>query len=220
MDHDDTSVNSTEHTHYPAYLKYSKKLRPNIKPLTLDEWFERNSDIGIMDILLNDLGLNKEELKESQRIWREYCEEKKYAPDFYPGFINALEVYKNKEGIITVVSHSRRNMIEDHYKSKGNSFMPDFIFGWSYDRNKRKPHPYPIFEIVKRFEDNGISLENVLVIDDLKPGYVMARDAGVDFAAAGWGHNVKAIEDYMKKNSVAYFETVPEFRDFILKEAN
>ena len=41
---------------------------------------------------------------------------------------------------------------------------------------------------------------DLLMLDDLKPGYDMARAAGVDFAAAGWAYDVPEIEAFMRKN--------------------
>ena len=32
----------------------------------------------------------------------------------------------------------------------------------------------------------GFTREELLMLDDLKPGYDMAKSCGVDFAAAGW----------------------------------
>jgi len=54
------------------------------------------------------------------------------------------------------------------------------------------------------------------VVDDLKPGVLMAAAAGVDFAAAGWSHRVEEIERYMRANSVAYCARVDDLRALIL----
>ena len=53
------------------------------------------------------------------------------------------------------------------------------------------------------------------MVDDLKPGYDMARAAGVDFAAAGWAYDVPEIEAFMRKNCDFYFKTVQEFGTFL-----
>ena len=52
----------------------------------------------------------------------------------------------------------------------------------------------------------------ILVVDDLKPGYDMARAAGVDFAAAGWAYDVPEIADFMRKNCDFYLEKVEELK--------
>ena len=53
------------------------------------------------------------------------------------------------------------------------------------------------------------------MLDDLKPGYDMARSCGVDFAAAGWANNVPEIEQFMRKHCKYYFKTVAELDRFL-----
>ena len=50
--------------------------------------------------------------------------------------------------------------------------------------------------------------EELLVVDDLKPGYDMAKAAGVPFAAAGWANDIPQIENFMRRNCGLYFKTV------------
>jgi hypothetical protein len=44
----------------------------------------------------------------------------------------------------------------------------------------------------------------------------MARDAGVDFAAAGWSHRVAEIEQYMRANATAYCASIDDLRALII----
>jgi phosphoglycolate phosphatase/pyrophosphatase PpaX len=69
---------------------------------------------------------------------------------------------------------------------------------------ERKPSPHTLFELMKKY---SLSPSEVLVVDDLKPGYDMARGAGVDFAAAGWAYDIPEITDFMSK-----------FGDYFLKD--
>ena len=89
---------------------------------------------------------------------------------------------------------------------------PDLIFGWELDEHQRKPNPYPIVEIMKRF---NLNTNEIIVLDDLKPGLDMARSCNVTFAGAGWSHIVPEIENYMRNNSDYYFSTVESFNKFI-----
>lgn len=61
----------------------------------------------------------------------------------------------------------------------------------------------------------------MLVLDDLKPGYDMAKTANVRFAAAGWSNDIPEIEAFMRQNCDLYFKTVETFGDYLLhgKEA-
>jgi len=131
-------------------------------------------------------------------------------------FFEALMEFRNRGGKIAVVSHSEKGLIERDYRSLGpeKSFMPDIIQGWEYDEKKRKPSPYPVFKILRTF---NINPEHALILDDLKPGVVMAKAAVIHAADAGWGRSIPAIREYMRAHCIAYFETVKEFADFILE---
>jgi HAD superfamily hydrolase (TIGR01509 family) len=211
LDHDDTAVNSTAKIYYPAHLEVMSVLRPDKKPVTLDEWFLKNFHPGIMAYLTEELGMNDQEMEVEYEIWKKFA--RSIVPEFFPGFIETLVEYKKRGGIVAVVSHSEKMVIEKHYSSNRMELKPDIVFGWDYSEELRKPSPLPVLEILKAFH---LKPHQALVVDDLKPGIVMGKAAGVDVAAAGWGHNIPEIREYMKKNCIAYFKDVEEFKDFIL----
>ena len=64
-------------------------------------------------------------------------------------------------------------------------------------------------------EELDLQPEDLLMIDDLKPGYDMARKAGVDFAAVGWASDIPQIEAFMRQNCRHYFKTVAELDEFV-----
>jgi phosphoglycolate phosphatase/pyrophosphatase PpaX len=66
---------------------------------------------------------------------------------------------------------------------------------------------------MKRFD---LDSQEILVVDDLKPGLDMARSCNIPFVGAGWSHIIPEIKDYMKINSDYYFTTVESFKEFIL----
>jgi hypothetical protein len=39
----------------------------------------------------------------------------------------------------------------------------------------------------------------------------------VDAAAAGWAHDISSIREFMRETCVAYFATVREFAEFIVR---
>ncbi len=214
IDHDDTAVDSTRRVHYPAHLRSMEVLRPGVPPIDIDTWFQKNCDPGILRFLVDELGLTPEEMAVETRIWREFTA--RGAPHFYPGFLTALAAYKADGGRVVVVSHSETNVILEHYRgaANGHGVVPDLVFGWDTEPEKRKPYAYPVEETIRLL---ALQKRDVLVVDDLRPGVDMAMAAGVDAAAAGWGHDVPAIRDFMKRSCVAYFATVAEFAEFILK---
>ena len=89
---------------------------------------------------------------------------------------------------------------------------PDAVYGWERPEDERKPSPFPLRDLMRRF---SLRPEELLVIDDLKPGYDMARAAGVDFAAVGWANDIPQIEDFMRANCERYFKTVEELDAFL-----
>ena len=88
------------------------------------------------------------------------------------------------------------------------------IYSWDLPKEQRKPSPYTIFDLMKRFD---LKPSEVIVVDDLKPGYDMARGAGVDFAAAGWAYDIPEIENYMRKNCDFYVKSVEELRSLLFE---
>jgi phosphoglycolate phosphatase/pyrophosphatase PpaX len=214
IDHDDTAVDGTRRVHYPAHLKVMEIMRPHLPPVTLETWFEKNFDPGIMSFLVDELAMTPEELTLEHRIWREFTSRE--TPHFYPGFLDALAEYTSRGGLISVVSHSEEHVILSHYSgaANGHRVMPDLVFGWGLEPNKRKPHPYPVLETLRRLD---LAPRDVLVVDDLKPGVDMAEAAGVDVAAAGWSHDIPVIREFMQRSCVAYFATVADFAEFILR---
>jgi len=80
------------------------------------------------------------------------------------------------------------------------------------EADKRKPSPYPVREILKAF---SLKEKDALLLDDLKPGIVMAKSCCVPCAAAGWAHQIPVITEYMKTNADYYFSKVKEFADFM-----
>ena len=90
--------------------------------------------------------------------------------------------------------------------------MPDLIIGWEVGNDRRKPSPWPLEKIMT---DYSLSPNQLLVVDDSKPGYDMARACGVDFAAAGWANDLPEIEEFMRQNSTFYCKTVDELNHLL-----
>lgn len=208
IDHDDTAVDSTAAVHYPAHLEALRVLRPERTPPTVEQWLLRNFHPGIMEYLVDELGMSKAELAVEFEIWRSFTTGR--TPSFYPGFLDLLADYRRAGGRVAVISYSERDTIERHYRAAGDPpFVPDLIFGWDEDERKRKPNPWPVQEALRLLECDP---SEALIVDDLKPGILLSQASGVDFAAAGWGHRVPEIESYMRANSSVYCESVEDLR--------
>lgn len=210
MDHDDTTVNSTATIHFPSFLAYLEQVRPGLH-YTLDDYFRKNFDPGVMALFTGELGFSDEELEGEFRFWQDWVRTR--VPKAYPGIREILQRHRDAGGKIAVVSHSMRENIERDYRENGLP-EPDLIFGWEQPPEHRKPEAWPLQQIMETF---SLPPEKLLMVDDLKPGYDMARRCGVPFAAAGWANDIPEIEQFMRRNCDFYCKTVADL-DRLLEE--
>ena len=144
-----------------------------------------------MSLFQDELGFTDEELENEFTFWKSYVRTR--VPKAYPGIREIQERQKREGGLVCVVSHSMEQTILRDYRENGLP-TPDRIFGWDYPAEQRKPCPYPIEQLEREFD---LRPEELLVIDDLKPGYDMACACRVPFAAAGWANDIPEIERFM-----------------------
>lgn len=212
LDHDDTVVNSTATIHFPCFVEYVKKFHPELThEYTLDEYFRKNFHPGIVSLLCDEVGLSQEELALEEKYWHTYV--KSHIPSAYEGMREIISEFRARGGIIAVSSHSFSEYIRRDY-DHNNLPMPDYIWGWEISKEKRKPSPSTMIELM---EKTGVSASEILVVDDSKPGYDMARAAGCDFAAALWAFDVPEIENFMKENCDVHFKSPSELYDFLFE---
>lgn len=207
LDHDDTVVNSTATIHYPSFVRFMREYRPDEIP-TIEKYLFDNFQ-GLTHFFHEIMRFTPEEEAAQYACWADYVET--HVPPAFDGMADFLARYRVAGGHICVVSHSlRRNILRD-YRENGLP-EPDLVFGWESPASERKPSPYPLEQIMKSF---GFSRSELLMLDDLKPGYDMAKSCGVDFAAAGWSNDIPEIESFMRSNCDKYFKTVAGFSDFL-----
>ena len=211
LDHDDTVVNSTATIHYPSFVEYMAEKHPDIQ-MSLEDYFRYNFHPGVVAMFTEICGMSVAEMEDEERFWKEYT--RNHSPKAYPGIREILEEQKRRGGLITVVSHSYTENILRDYRENGLP-APDAVFGWEYPPEQRKPEPWPLYRIMEQF---GLKAEEMLVVDDLKPGYDMAAAAGVPFAAAGWANDIPEIEGFMRQNTPRYFKTVASLASFLFPE--
>lgn len=209
LDHDDTIVNSTESVNYVSFTHVLEKIRPGLK-MTLDEFYKLNFDPGFLPMCYDILKFNQEEMDFQVAYWQNYISQ--HIPDVYQGIKELLWDFDNAGGKIFVVSHSMARDIIRHYKEH-NLPTPQHVYGWEYEEAKRKPSTWPVEDIIK---NHGFKKEEILMVDDLKPGKVMAENSGISFAAAGWAHSIPEIVNYMMDESEIYCSSVYELREIIL----
>ena len=210
LDHDDTVVNSTATIHFPSFVEYLRVARPEIADnYTLEEFIRKNFNPGILSLFVDEVGLSSRELDEEQAFWETFV--KTRIPKAYEGLAELLFRYRESGGIIAVASHSITRFILRDYETNALP-MPDVIYGWDIPKEKRKPDPFAVNDVIERY---GFDKSEILMVDDLKPGFDMARAVGIDFAAAGWGYDVPEIESFMRAHSDYYLESVAELEKLI-----
>jgi phosphoglycolate phosphatase/pyrophosphatase PpaX len=212
VDHDDTCVDSTRHIHYPAHCEIIRRMRPDLAPESLDVWFEKNFHPGVFNYYTGELNFSPEEMKEEFAIWRSFTTTR--IPSFFPGMVDTLKSFRAAGGMVVVVSHSEEEHILRDYSHGAEGFIPDLVFGWHDDPERRKPHPWPALKALERL---GIDPRDAAMLDDLSPGIEMAGQLGIDTLGAGWGHHVPSIREEMKRRCRKYFSSVGEFRSFLLE---
>lgn len=208
FDHDDTVVNSTATIHFPCWVEYLKIYRPGMRQ-TLEDYFIKNFSPGFLEMARGEFGMSEEEIQGEVEFWKNYVSS--HIPEAYPGIREIMLRHKAEGGIIAVISHSMRENILRDYAANGLP-EPDIIYGWEQPEERRKPHPWPVEQVMQKL---GLKREELLMIDDLKPGYDMAAAAGIDFAAAGWANDIEDIENFMRSNSHYYFKKVEDLDTFL-----
>ena len=208
FDHDDTVVNSTATIHHPCFEAYLREYFPG-RSCSLEDYFLKNFEPGFIPMCREEYGLTDEDLQIEYRYWQDYVQSR--IPQAYPGLRELMERHKAQGGLLAVISHSTAWNIRRDYKANGLP-EPELVFGWEQPPERRKPNPWPLEELMRRL---SLQPSELLMIDDLKPGYDMARACGVDFAAVGWANDIPRIERFMRQNCRLYFKTVEELSAFL-----
>lgn len=201
LDHDDTVVRSEETVNYPSFLEALKVLRPG-RTITREEFTRWCFSPGFFALCSDYIGLTPEEIDVQYDMWRSYVAT--HIPPPYDGLCPILTRWKQEGGLLCVSSHSARENILRDYRLHFD-LEPDQIFDWDLGEDRRKPSPYALQEIMRLYD---LRPDELLMVDDLKPGYDMAHACGVPFACAGWSHDDPEIRAFLRRFSDFYLETV------------
>ena len=201
LDHDDTVVRSEETVNYPSFLEALKVLRPG-RTITREEFTRWCFSPGFSALCSDYIGLTPEEIDMQYDMWRSYVATHILPP--YDGLRPILMRWKQEGGLLCVSSHSARENILRDYRLHFD-LEPDQIFDWDLGEDRRKPSPYALQEIMRLYD---LRPDELLMVDDLKPGYDMAHACGVPFACAGWSHDDPEIRAFLRRFSDFYLETV------------
>lgn len=212
MDHDDTVVQSERTVNYPFFCQILSSYRPGAT-ITLDEYTRGCYHLGFADLCRQKFQFTEQEIVDEYLGWKEYI--KTHIPDPFPGIGQVLRRFQDEGGKICVVSHScNENITRDYSKHFG--MQPDDIFGWDLPESCRKPSDYALIQIQEKY---GFAPEEMLVVDDMKLAYTMAKKQHTPIAFAAWGRkNCPEIYEEMKRLCDYTFETPEEFGRFLFEE--
>jgi len=160
----------------------------------------------------NRFHFTDDELKTEHKQWMEYILQN--IPDSYPGIDRIIHRQKAEGGIICVVSHSHADNISRDYNAHFG-IQPDAIYGWELMPHQRKPNPWPLDDIMARFD---LKPEDILVVDDMKLACQMAKPLGIKVAYAGWsGMGVPSLTEEMEQLCDYSFDSTEELEKFLFE---
>lgn len=209
LDHDDTVVQSMKTLSYPFFLHVLSIFRPG-KTMAFEDYVQDCHHYGFAELCRLRFGFTEEELKKEHGMWMGYV--LNHTPDPYPGIDRIIHRQKAEGGLLCVVSHSSiENILRDYDAHFG--IRPDAIYGWERPEQERKPNPFPLLDIMKKYD---LRPEEILVVDDMKLACKMASPLGVKVAYAGWsGMGVPEIDEEMTRLCDLSFDSIAKFEEFL-----
>ena len=179
LDHDDTVVQSERTIGYPCFCQTLGRLRPGAM-LTFEDYVLGCHNLGFVEMCRKNWQFSDEEMQEEYQDWMDFV--RVHEPPPFPGIDRIIRRQKAEGGLICVVSHSNsRNISRDYDTHFG--IQPDMIYGCELPKVQQKPAPFPIEDIMRRYDLNA---KDLLVVDDMKLAWKMAHPLGVPIAFAAW----------------------------------
>ena len=154
-----------------------------------------NFEPGFEPLCYEILKFTPEEMAFQEQKWLENSE--KNHPSMFDGLPELLKEYRAAGGRICVISHSGEAVIAEDYR-RCCGFEPDLIYGWERGEGRRKPALWPLQQVLK---ETGLAPKELLMVDDMKPGWIMAKGCGVPFAFAGWGNPARIAHEFMAEHA-------------------
>lgn len=209
LDHDDTVVQSEKTIGYPFFCYILDQFRPGEK-ISLTDYVKDCHNLGFAEMCRQRWQFTEQELVDEYLGWMEYV--KTHIPDAFPGIGNIIRRQKEEGGMICVVSHSSIMNITRDYKVHFG-VQPDAIYGWDLPEEQRKPNPWPLEDIMARYH---FSPEEMLVVDDMKLAWRMAKPINVPIAFAAWGKvDFPELSKEMRSICDFTFDTTEELEHFL-----
>lgn len=180
LDHDDTVVQTEKSQGYPYFCEILEQFRPGER-ISFHDYVRDCHELGFAEMTRKRWQFTPEEQRKEYLGWMEYV--MTHIPDVFPGIGDVIRRQKDEGGLVCVVSHSsEQNITRDYAHHFG--IAPDAIYGWDLPEDRRKPNPYPLLDIMQKY---NLSPSEILVVDDMKLAWKMASGVNVPIAFAAWG---------------------------------
>ena len=212
LDHDDTVVQTLKTLSYPFFCLELEQFRPGTT-MTISEYVTQCHKLGFADMCRQCFGFTEEELSLEHQQWMNYIMNN--IPDIFSGIDRVIHRQKKECGILCVISHSNSdNILRDYRVHFGTE--PDAIYGWDMLPHQRKPHSWPLKDIMEKF---NLQPEDILVVDDMQLACQMADPLGVKVAFAAWDDmGVPELRQEMKQRCTYTFYSPAELEHFLFDE--
>lgn len=212
LDHDDTVVQTERAIGYPYFRDYLEKVRPGTV-LSFEEYVHDCHNTVFPDMCREKWHFTEEEMKDEYTLWQAYCAT--HIPPMFPGIDAVIRRQKAEGGLVCVVSLSSHANITRDYRALFG-IQPDAVYDNDMPREHRKPNPWPLEDIMTRFR---LEPKDLLMVDDMKLGWTMARSLGVPTAYAAWSkQDFPDLMEEMRNICDHSFDTAAELEHFLFEE--
>lgn len=211
LDHDDTVVQTEKTIGYPYFCYILDQFRPG-ETISFTDYVHDCHNYGFAEMCRRRWQFTEEEQKAEYSGWMDYV--LTHIPEVFPGIADVIRRQQEAGGLVCVVSHSSvQNITRDYRYHLG--IHPDAIYGWDYPEHLRKPNPFPLEDIMRRF---SLTPQDILVVDDMKLAWMMAHPLGVDIAFAGWGKlEFPELSEEMRSICDYSFNSAQELAKFLFE---
>ncbi len=212
LDHDDTVVQTEKTIGYPYFCYILDQFRPG-ETISFSDYVHDCHNVGFAEMCRSRWQFTAQEQKDEYQGWMDYV--MTHIPDAFPGIGNVIRRQKEEGGLICVVSHSSVVNITRDYKVLFG-LQPDAIYGWDYPEELRKPNPFPLEDIMRKYR---LSPKDLLVVDDMKLAWRMAHPLGVETAFAAWGKkDFPELAEEMRSICEYSFDSTEDLEKFLFDE--
>ncbi len=214
LDHDDTVVQTEKTIGYPYFCRILDQFRPG-QTISFEDYVHDCHDYGFAEMCRRRWQFTQEEQAAEYKGWMDYVIT--HIPEIFPGIERIVRRQKEEGGLICVVSHSSvQNITRDYQVHFG--LQPDAIYGWDYPEALRKPNPFPLEDIMRRFD---LKPRELLVVDDMKLAWRMANPLKVPVAFAAWGkRDFPELSGEMRELCEFTFDTPAQLEEYLFGEVS